>query len=226
MDQAAKRSQPAPGVRPGRRRLTYWIAGTLVLLVVAGAAAGPLMRRVEQPEYRIESSDGSIEVRSYGPMIAAEAVVEGERKAAINEGFRIIAAYIFGANKPNAKIPMTAPVQQQQQTLSMTAPVTQQGAGNAWTVRFIMPSSQTMETLPIPSDARVSLKPIPARRYVAIKFSGLATSEVIAKRTDELRGYAANHKLSTTGEPLLAFYNPPWTLPFFRRNEVMLKLAS
>jgi hypothetical protein len=184
------------------------------------------MSRVEQPEYRIESSDGSIEVRSYGPMIAAEAVVEGERKAAIGEGFRIIAAYIFGANKPNARIPMTAPVQQQQQTIPMTAPVTQRATGNAWTVRFIMPKSSTMESLPVPSDPRVRLRPIPARRFVALEFSGIASNGAIARRTDELRRYAADHKLSTTGEPLLAFYNPPWTLPFLRRNEVMFELAN
>ena len=225
MDHLADQSEPAPGA-PGRGRLLRWIGGILVLLIVAGVAAGPLMSRVEQPDYRIETSDGSIEVRSYGPMIVAEAVVEGERKAAINEGFRIIAAYIFGANKPNAKIAMTAPVQQQKQTVAMTAPVTQQGTGNAWTVRFIMPVASTMETLPVPNDARVSLKPVPARRFVAIRFSGLATGEAIARRTDELRHYAADHKLATTGEPLLAFYNPPWTLPFFRRNEVMLELTG
>ncbi|MEN3289705.1 MAG: hypothetical protein V7634_4005, partial [Bradyrhizobium sp.] len=106
------------------------------------------MSRVEQPEYAVEVSDGAIEVRSYAPMIAAEAVVEGERKAAINAGFKLIAGYIFGANKPNAKIAMTAPVQQQKQTIAMTAPDTQQSTGDAWTVRFIMPKSWTMETLP------------------------------------------------------------------------------
>jgi hypothetical protein len=225
MDEVAKRLPPEPVVRSGRR-LSYWIGGILGLLVVAGAAAGPLMSRVEKPDYKVLSSDGAIEVRSYGPMIVAEAVVQGERKAAIREGFRLIAAYIFGANKPNARIAMTAPVQQQKQAISMTAPVTQQGAGNAWTVRFIMPKSQTMETLPVPSDARVSLKPLPARRFVAIRFSGFATDKAIAGRTDQLRRYAADHKLSTTGEPVLAFYNPPWTLPFFRRNEIMLESTS
>ena len=158
-------------------------------------------------------------------MIAAEAVVDGERKTAINEGFRLIAAFIFGANKPNAKIAMTAPVQQQKQINSMTAPVTQQGRGDSWIVRFIMPKSWTMESLPTPSDARVSLRQIPARRFVAITFSGVVTNELVDKRTDELRRYTVDHKLSTTGEPLLAFYNPPWTLPFFRRNEVMLELS-
>ena len=184
------------------------------------------MSRVEQPAYKIEASEGSVEIRSYGPMIAAEAVVEGERWASINRGFRLIAAYIFGANKPNAKIAMTAPVQQQRQTIAMTAPVTQQTTGNAWTVRFIMPSSWTIDTLPTPSDARVKLKPIPARRFVAITFSGLATDASIERRTDALRRFAAARRLTTTGEPLLAFYDPPWTLPFFRRNEIMLELVS
>ena len=209
-----------------RRKVGYWIAGIVLLALVAGAAAGPLMSRVEQPVYKIEASEGAFEVRSYGPVIAAEAVVEGERKTAISEGFRLIAAYIFGANKPNAKIAMTAPVQQQKQTIAMTAPVTQQGAGNAWTVRFIMPKSWTMDALPTPNDMRVRLKPIPARRFAAITFSGTATNDVIEKKTEELRRYSSAHNLATVGEPLLAFYNPPWTLPLFRRNEVMLELAG
>ncbi|MBY0613438.1 MAG: heme-binding protein [Beijerinckiaceae bacterium] len=184
------------------------------------------MSRVEQPEYKIESVAGSIEIRSYGPMIAAEAVVEGERVAAIREGFRLIAAYIFGANEPNAKIAMTAPVQQQKQTIAMTAPVTQQGAGTAWVVRFIMPKSSTIETLPKPNDRRVSLKPLPSRRFVAITFSGFGSDDAIEDHTQELRRYASEHGRVTVGQPLLAFYDPPWTLPFLRRNEVMLELAN
>lgn len=226
MNEADQSASTPKDVKPGRRRLLYWIAGTLLLLVATGIAAGPLMSRVEQPDYKIEESSGPIEVRSYSPMIAAEAVVEGERKKAIGEGFRLIAAYIFGANQPNAKIAMTAPVQQQKQTIAMTAPVIQQGKKDAWTVRFIMPQSWTMTTLPAPSDARVSLKPIPARRFVALTFSGFASDAAIAERTNELRSYVTEHKLDTTGEPYLAFYNPPWTLPFFRRNEVMLELVG
>jgi hypothetical protein len=222
----AKREQPARSVRSKRRRWVYWFGGVLVLVGIAVAGAGPVMSRVEQPDYKVETSDGAIETRAYGPMVAAEAVVEGDRKEAINQGFRLIAAYIFGANQPNAKIEMTAPVQQQKQTIAMTAPVSQQGTGNDWTVRFIMPKNWTMQTLPAPNDRRVSLRPIPSKRFVALSFSGFTTDAAIARRIDELRRYAADHKLSTTGEPLLAFYNPPWTLPFLRRNEVMLELAS
>lgn len=209
-----------------RKRIYWGLAGLLTVLAVAAVGIVPVTSRVEQPEYKVTTSDGFIEIRSYGPMTAAETTIEGERTLAINEGFRLIAAYIFGANKPNAKIAMTAPVQQQKQTVATTAPVTQQGTGTAWTVRFIMPKSWTMETLPAPTDARISLKPITARRVVVITFSGSATSEVIEQRSKELLSYASNRKLSTTGEPVLAFYDPPRTLPFLRRNEVMLELAD
>ncbi len=208
-----------------KRRWTLWIAGgTVAIILIAGAAAGPLMSRVEQPEYKTEISNGPIEIRSYGPMIVAEAVVEGERKAAIGEGFRLIAAYIFGKNVPHTKINMTAPVQQQRQTIAMTAPVTQQAEGTSWSVRFIMPKGWTMDTLPAPADPRVTLKPVPSRRFAVVTFSGFAGETAIKSKTEELRHYAAAHNLATTGEPLLAFYNPPWTLPFFRRNEIMLEL--
>ncbi len=208
-----------------RRAVLLAAGGVAAVAAIAAVAAGPLLSRVEQPDYKVETKDGAIEVRDYGPMIAAEATVKGERQDAINEGFRLIAAYIFGANKPRAKIDMTAPVEQQKQTIAMTAPVTQQGRDSSWTVRFIMPKSWTMQTLPAPSDPRVSLKPLPARRFVAITFSGVARDTTIEEKTSELKQYAAEHTLATIGEPVLAFYNPPWTLPFLRRNEIMLQLA-
>ncbi len=184
------------------------------------------MSNVEQPKYQTISSVGAIEVREYEPVVAAEVEVTGERTAAIREGFRMIAAYIFGANKPHTKIAMTAPVEQESQRIAMTAPVTQQSSGRNWRVRFIMPKTWTMETLPAPTDPRVRLVPIPSRRVVAIRFSGRATDKLLAAKTEELRAFAANRNIRTTGEPVFAFYNPPWTLPFLRRNEVMLDVAA
>ena len=210
-----------------RAKILWAIAGIVFILAIAAIAAGPIMSLVEQPAYKVAASKGAIEVRDYGPMIAAEAKVIGERQAAIAEGFRLIAAYIFGANKPNAKIEMTAPVQQRRdQTIAMTAPVTQQGDSGTWKVRFIMPKNWTMETLPAPNDTRVRLVQVPAKRMVAIRFTWRATESLIAAKTAELRKYVLEEKLVTVGEPLLAFYNPPWTLPFFRRNEIMLELAE
>jgi len=205
-----------------------WVfIGAVALVVVGAAAAGPLMSRVEQPEYEVTSAEGSFQLREYGSMILAQVEVEGAREAAISEGFRLIAAYIFGANEPEAKISMTAPVQQQaKRIIEMTTPVTQQAKEGIWTVSFVMPKDWTIETLPAPKDERVKLTPVPSKRMVVIRFSGTADDKLIATKTAELTKYAADHDLSITGEPVFAFYNPPWTLPLLRRNEIMLELAA
>ena len=192
------------------------------------------MSRVEQPDFKVISSEGSIELRQYGPMIAAEVEVQGERKAAIQEGFRLIAAYIFGANSPNAKIAMTAPVQQQNaQNIAMTAPVTQQTDGNKWMVRFIMPSSWSLDTLPTPNDERVTLKPIPPKRMAVIRFSGTANDNLIRSKTDELRKYTSDQSSPRWASPRLPFTIHPgrypscaetkscWSLPNARGREGM-----
>jgi hypothetical protein len=206
-------------------RRFYWVlAGVIVVLIIAAVAAGPLMSRVEQPEYCVEASEGPIEIRAYGPMIAAEAEVKGGRRTAIAEGFRLIAAYIFGANRSNAKIEMTAPVQQE--SLAESGPASQRSDDRIWTVRFIMPKKWMLESLPVPSDSRVSLVPLAAKRMAVIRFSGSADDGLIQAKTAELQRYISEHELTPVKGPLLAFYNPPWTLPLFRRNEVMFELAE
>jgi hypothetical protein len=195
--------------------MMLWIGfAVLVLAAAAAIAAGPIMSRVEQPTYEVVETSGPIELRRYGPMIAAETPTTGERRPAIEEGFRRIAGYIFGGNADKSKIAMTAPVVQQSS-----------GSGE-WTVGFIMPSQWSLDALPKPGDSRVRLVPIPPRRMIAITFSGSATTDLLDARTRELRAYAAAKGLKVAGEPVLAFYNPPWTLPILRRNEVLLALAE
>ncbi|MGJ4948056.1 SOUL family heme-binding protein [Bradyrhizobium sp. HKCCYLS20291] len=200
--------------------MLIWIAGAAVL-VVAGAAiaAGPIMSRVEQPKYDIVSRDGDFEIRAYAPMIIAQAEVQGARRPAIEEGFRIIAGYIFGANQGRMKIAMTAPVQQQAAALPAAEDKT---GSDRWSVSFVMPSSWSLETLPPPADGRIKLTQVPAQRMLALTFSGAYSDGILAEKTRELRDYAQRNGLAVSGAPLLAFYNPPWTLPMLRRNEVML----
>jgi hypothetical protein len=96
---------------------------------------------------------------------------------------------------------------------------------NTWKVRFIMPRGWSMATLPRPSDGSVALQSIPAKRFVVVRYSGFAGESAIQQQLDLLKQYASGQKIATQGEPLLAFYDPPWTLPFLRRNEIMLELA-
>lgn len=185
------------------------------------------MSLVEQPSYTVIKSFGDVEIRDYPPVIIAEVETSGERKEAINAGFRLLADYIFGNNSPAQKIPMTAPVTQQAgEKIAMTAPVSQQSAGGSWKVRFVMPSSYTLESLPKPNNPSVELVPLPPARFAAIRFSGLTGDEAIARFRQRLFDRLAEQGLTPQGEAIMAFYNPPWTLPFLRRNEILVKLQK
>jgi len=207
---------------------TRWI-----LLAAAGLAGlgtitwSAMASNVETPDYMVYSKSGNFEIREYGPIIVAEATVEGDRDKAIQGGFGIIADYIFGNNLSSAKVAMTAPVtQQSSEKIAMTAPVTQQAKGKSWNVRFVMPSKYTMETLPKPANPQVALIEVPATRFAAIRFSGFASQDSLDQQEARLRAFMAERSLIATNTPQYAFYNAPWTLPFMRRNEIMIEIAG
>jgi len=177
-----------------------------VLLTLGGKAMA-----VDEPPYRPVVDDGAFAVRDYPALLVAEVTVTGDQDEAGSRGFRLLAAYIFGANTRKESIAMTAPVVQSQQAA-------------LWTVRFIMPQGATLESLPAPKDARVHVVAVAPTRVAVVRFSGLAFERDVAARTAELRAYLASHHWSAIGPPRLARYNPPWTPWFMRRNEVMIPI--
>ena len=210
------------------RKKLMWSAIAVLAAALLGAALwGPLVSNVEQPKYKVVESSDNIEIRDYAPMIVAEAEVFGDRREAIGKGFRIIADYIFGNNTASRKLAMTAPVTQQvSEKIAMTAPVTQKGAGNSWKVHFVMPSNYTMETLPTPNNPAVKLKEIGGKRFAAIRFSGMGGTDSLKRHTKELDYFLSAKSFTPLSPPTFAFYNPPWTLPFLRRNEVLIEVSS
>ena len=207
---------------PGR------VAGGAALLAAVGAAAWFVTqgRRVEEPAYTVEARDGDFEVRRYAPRVVAETEVTGTRDIASNEGFRRIAAYIFGGNHRRERVAMTAPVSQRSagETIAMTAPVSQRSDGERWTVAFTMPSAHTLRTLPTPDDARVALRLVPEQRVAVLRFAYRTDDTAVRARTDALLRWAAARGQRTHGDAELNRYDPPWTPPFMRRNEVWLAL--
>jgi effector-binding domain-containing protein len=196
-----------------------------LILIVGGLLAGPVMSNVEKPDYKVIQTERNIEIRQYEPMIIAEVEVDGKREDAIREGFRLIADYIFGNNTVQRDISMTAPVQQQEsQKIAMTAPVQQQSTGRSWQISFVMPSKYSMETLPEPKNDRQRLKEISTKKFIVIDFSGTNSNENVTKHENQLMNYIEGNNLKITGSPKYAFYNAPWTLPFMRRNEVMIEI--
>ena len=182
---------------------------------------------VKVPSFDLTVDRGAFQVRDYPALIAAEVSVAGDRDAAANSGFRLLAGYIFGGNTRRERIAMTAPVVQEAavgETIAMTAPVLQTGAGDTWIVRFVMPAGSTLETLPTPNDPRVRLVALAPARFAVIRFSGLARPRDVARETQALTELVEGRGLRAIGSPSLARYNPPWTPWFMRRNEIWIPL--
>jgi hypothetical protein len=184
---------------------------------------------IEEPTFTTTLQDGPFEVREYPALIAAEVRVAGERNAAASAGFRQLAAYIFGANTTKKSIAMTAPVVQARaptETIATNAPSVRTHSADEWTVRFLMPRAYSIESLPTPNDPGIELKTLPPSRFAVVKFSGLARSRDVARKITELRAFASAHRLQPENTSSLARYNPPWTLWFMRRNEVLIPLPA
>jgi hypothetical protein len=203
-------------------RLTFLACAVAALFSGAALAA-------EEPPYTLVETQGSIEIRDYPGLIVAEVEVEGDRRGAANRGFRPLAGYIFGGNQPREDIAMTAPVTSTRSgdNIAMTTPVTSEPAGEGmWTVAFIMPPVWTMETLPVPDDASVSLRETPARRVAAIRFSGLMGERRAQSHLRELEAFIAERGLQALSAPTYAAYDPPWIPGPFRRNEIWIEIAA
>ncbi len=183
----------------------------------------------EEPRHVVEHRLGAVEIRRYGPRIAAETTVYADDEAdARNTGFRRLAGYIFGGNYTRTKIAMTAPVTQQtaSQTIAMTAPVSQSARPDgAWVIRFFMPAGWTLDTLPAPNDATVNLVTVEAETFAVLRFRGSWGPAAIAARTDQLMRAVQTSGYQPCGTPVSWFYDPPWTVPLLRRNEVAVRVA-
>ncbi len=180
----------------------------------------------EEPAYTVVARQGAAEIRQYGPRLAAETTVDAtDAYAARGTGFRRLAGYIFGANTARASIAMTAPVAQSSETIAMTAPVAQDRTDSGWTIRFFMPAQYTMETLPRPRDPAIRLVTVPAQTMAVIRFTGSIAPEAVAGQQAALQRSLMNSPWRPDAAPVAWFYDPPWTLPFLRRNEVAVPVV-
>ncbi len=187
----------------------------------------PMARATEEPSYEVVQRFDGFEVRQYAPYVVAEVIVPGPADEAGNQGFRILAGYIFGNNKGERKIAMTAPVTQAAvpQKIAMTAPVTQARTDDGYVVQFMMPSMFTLETLPEPIDPQVRLKAVPGDRFAVIRYSGTWSQANYQAHLDQLQQAVAAAGLRTTGSPIYSRYDAPWVPWFLRRNEIWLRLG-
>jgi hypothetical protein len=209
-------------------RSILWKVPLLMLLTIFSYGCSVFgIRTYEMPQYDVLLKEGNKEIRHYDSFVVAKTTVAGEFKEAQSAGFRILANYIFGDNQKQQEIKMTAPVVQksggESEKIPMTAPVIQRPGGDGWVMTFMMPSDYKIEDLPVPNDERVSLEAVPARYTASIRYTWLGSKARNDEKADALQAWLTGlEEFEPISSPMYAGYDPPWTLPFLRRNEIMI----
>lgn len=193
---------------------------------------------IEQPTYTVVQSNDVYEIRKYEPYIVAEVVVPGPESEAGNQAFSLLGGYIFGKNKGERKLEMTAPVVQTPVSpsasaapapatstkIDMTAPVVQTPTTNGFLVQFMMPSAYTLATLPEPLDPKVKLRQVDGKTVAAHRYSGSWSQSNYDEHLSILKTALAKAGVKTQGEPLYSRYNAPFTPWFLRKNEIWFNI--
>jgi len=197
------------------------LAALAMGLLPAGAHA------IEEPAYTTTRTLNGIELREYAAYTVAEVLIESTANDAGNLAFPILAGYIFGKNKGERKLAMTAPVTQTAAPvkMAMTAPVTQTPSGSGFLVQFVLPRGVTTANAPEPLDPRVMLREVAPRRVAVIRYSGFWSESNFKKHLAELQDELRAAQINWTGEPVLSRYDPPFMPWFLRRNEIWLHLV-
>jgi hypothetical protein len=205
------------------------IKGYALLIIFGLTSPFGMILGTEQPKYRvIETLGGGVEVREYGERIAAEVTVDADTSdEARSEGFNILAGYIFGKNQNSQSIAMTSPVEinSKGRSIAMTSPVEVNSRDGLMTMRFFMPAAYSMSALPQPTDPRVKLVEMPRLTVAALRYSASTTDANAKVKTVALLDRLKTSQWKVVGPSKAFFYNPPWTIPFLRRNEVMVEVA-
>ena len=183
----------------------------------------------EELEFTLIHKENNFEIREYPPRFIAQVNVSGDFDEASSAGFKALANYIFGNNTlddGSQKIAMTAPVlaEPKHNKIAMTTPVLAQSVNNDWLITFVMPKEYTFKNLPKPNNSEVKILELPAEKYAVVVFSGLVRESSYNEKAALLKEFVISNQLNTDGPIMIARYNPPWTLPFFRRNELMIKV--
>jgi hypothetical protein len=220
--------------QPGNELIMKTFISRVLVFLTSILIASTVMA-TEEPKFTIIEKSEPFELRTYAPQLVAEVKVEGDLDTASSQGFRLIAAFIFGQNQVSEKISMTVPVgieTAQSTKIAMTVPVGIEASKdsakgvNQWVFSFVMPSEYTMATLPKPLNPLVTIRELPAQRRAAITFSGFYNEAKVLEKTKALEEWIKSKQWQAIGSPQFARYNPPWSIPFMRRNEILITVRD
>ncbi len=209
----------------------YYIFGGIIILFVIWAIGSYIaVHNLEEPGYAVLEKRDGYEIRQYDPYIVAEATVTGFGSESINEGFTIVADYIFGNNTSKSKISMTTPVLEEvgggsSEKIAMTVPVLDTAlSADQKTIAFVLPSKYTLDTLPVPNNERVTIAEVPEQKMAAIRYTWYSPDARTERKKSEFLTQIKSDGLTALDVPKAAFYNPPLSMPLLLRNEILIPI--
>lgn len=217
--------------RPASATLLFVLVTVAVILLQSGCSLVGI-RSTAEPNYSLLQNEGRFEVREYEALVLAETLVDSNFDDAGNIAFKRLFGYISGDNEAASEIAMTAPVMALDENrtsgekISMTAPVTGQETPRGWRFAFVLPSGYTLTTAPVPGNPEVRLTQVPASKVAVVRYSGSWSETAYQENLKNLQQWMRQNQLEADSLPRVAGYDPPWTLPFLRRNEVMIDIKS
>ena len=191
-----------------------WIVPSLLLLVVGFFFVSNSRAATPTAAYQTLKPNGDFELRAYETLHLAKVTLptSDKRSKNMDGSFMKLFRFIDGQNEREEKISMTTPV------------IIERGA-NESSMSFVMPETAVAKGLPTPN-GEVKLAKMPPVKMAVLRFSGVSNPKKEAEQLARLQTWMTNEKLSPEMTPLFAFYDPPWTLGFMRRNEVLLRVKE
>ncbi len=180
---------------------------------------------IEEPSFQVIKKGNDFEIREYAPNLVARVDVTGDFDSAGNQGFKILADFIFGNNKAKAKINMTAPVAMSEK-IDMTVPVAMAGDHGRYQVEFTMPRKFTKATLPEPNNPQVQIIEVPSKIRAVHKYSGTWSEDEYLKHKTQLISLLKQAGYEPVGEAVFSRFDPPFIPWFLRHNEVWIEVKS
>lgn len=197
------------------KRPILLLTGIAVFIFVIWAGARSTRAGVESPDYRVLTRDGDFEVRRYDEMIGAATAMQAAGESGRNSGFGRLFRFISGGNEREEKIAMTSPVF-----------VETDDKGDEKAMIFVMPKATVAAGVPDPSAAEVTVKTMKAGDFAALRFKGYRSREAQQQARTALMEKVAAAGLQPQGEPVFAYYDPPWIPESLRRNEVLVRVTG
>lgn len=196
--------------------LIIWIIGTIYAVSA-----------LEEPKYTVLEKKNWYQIRQYENYLVAEVQVTGNQEQALNSGFRLLAWYIFWGNTTQESISMTIPVsdiQSSSEKIAMTVPVSDISNGDAHTIQFSLPSKYTLSSLPKPNNNQVNIREVTWYKAAVLRYTGWAREETVETKKQQLSDLLQNDDIRSIWDMNSAQYNPPFSFPWLRRNEIIVEI--